>query len=174
MESIKSFLLLVVVILFAGITGYWAFTTLEPGNVSAERQKREELEQKNLELEKKVTELASELATLKPAENTDEIPNTNTEELAPVSYKYQELISKLDGLVKDKVSMKEKAKGARVGIIQEFFNLYNKTSQKIDNDYGKSTKADVTNFQKTEGSPSYCEAGISTFEKMIEWLKEQG
>ena len=69
--------------------------------------------------------------------------------------------------------MKLKSKGTRVGTVQEFLNIYNNTSKKVDNDYGAGTKTDVVNFQKKEGLTADGEAGPTTFVKMIDWLKKQ-
>ena len=70
--------------------------------------------------------------------------------------------------------MKLKSTGTRVGTVQNFLNLYNKTSNKIDNDYGASTVASVALFQKAQGLTSDGQAGASTFNKMISWLEKQG
>ncbi|PIR68691.1 hypothetical protein COU48_02755 [Candidatus Nomurabacteria bacterium CG10_big_fil_rev_8_21_14_0_10_03_31_7] len=70
--------------------------------------------------------------------------------------------------------MKLKSIGTRVGTVQNFLNVYNKTSNKIDNSYGASTQKAVASFQKTQGMTADGEAGPSTFSKMIDWLKKQG
>ena len=57
--------------------------------------------------------------------------------------------------------------------MQNFLNIYNNTSNKIDNDYGANLKKTVTDFQKSEGVTADGEAGASTFNKMIDWLKKQ-
>ncbi|MBI2630677.1 peptidoglycan-binding protein [Candidatus Nomurabacteria bacterium] len=70
--------------------------------------------------------------------------------------------------------MKVGSKGTRVGTIQKFLNLYNKTSKPVDNDYGPGLKADVTAYQKAAGTTADGETGPATYKKMIEWLKKQG
>ena len=70
--------------------------------------------------------------------------------------------------------MKVGSKGTRVGTVQNFLNLYNKTSKRVDNDYGKTTKTDVIAFQKAVGLTQDGETGPTTYKKMIEWLKKQG
>ncbi|MEJ0002231.1 MAG: peptidoglycan-binding domain-containing protein [bacterium] len=47
--------------------------------------------------------------------------------------------------------MKAKEADASVGNVQKFLNLYFKTSNKIDNDYGASTQKAVASFQKDQG-----------------------
>ncbi|MBU0999326.1 peptidoglycan-binding protein [Patescibacteria group bacterium] len=70
--------------------------------------------------------------------------------------------------------MKLKSRGTRVGTVQNFLNIYNNTSDKVDNDYGTSTQKAVTAFQKDQGLNADGEAGSGTFNKMISWLKKQG
>ena len=70
--------------------------------------------------------------------------------------------------------MKVGSKGTRVGTIQTFLNLYNGTSKKTDNDYGKTTKTDVANFQKKEGLSQTGETNPTVYQKMVDWLKKQG
>ncbi|PIZ53219.1 hypothetical protein COY25_03820 [Candidatus Uhrbacteria bacterium CG_4_10_14_0_2_um_filter_41_7] len=69
--------------------------------------------------------------------------------------------------------MKAKSSGTIVGVVQEFLNIYNKTSNRIDNDYGPGTQKAVTAFQKAQGITADGEAGPGTFRKMIDWLKKQ-
>lgn len=174
MEKVKSFLvgLLSLAVLLGG--GYWAIATIEPGSLHVDKQKMKALEEENVALKEEVEELKNELRLL---QNTAEpvvatptppapTPGTNTGKNAA-------LIAELEQLIKDNITMKEKSRGTRVGTIQNFLNLYNKTSKKVDNDYGKITKADVTAFQKATGLSADGEAGPATFQKMIDWLKKQ-
>lgn len=177
MGNFKFILGSVVVLVVVAFVGYWAFFTIESGDTHADKQKQKQLEDRNKELEEIVVKLESEIATLK---SEQEIPAEITPVEKPpappptaTSSKYQNLINELQKLVDDNVYMKEKSQGTRVGTVQNFLNIYNKTSKKIDNDYGKGTKLDVANFQKAEGLTPDGEAGPSTFKKMIEWLKKQ-
>ena len=70
--------------------------------------------------------------------------------------------------------MKVGSKGTRVGTVQNFLNLYFKTSKKIDNDFGATMKADVIKFQKAVGLTADGQTGPTTYLKMIDWLKKQG
>lgn len=172
----KSIFFIVIMLIIVSLLGYWAFFTIEPGDLHANRQKQKELEQKNQELLEEIEELKDEVASLKakevvevPEEETDPKPTTTV----VASAKYQTLINDLQKLIDDKIFMKEKSRGSRVGTVQTFLNLYNKTSKKVDNDYGAGTKADVIKFQKAVGLTADGEAGPSTFLKMIEWLRTQ-
>jgi mannosyl-glycoprotein endo-beta-N-acetylglucosaminidase len=142
-------------------------------------------------LVKQVAELKNEVATLeaestqqnqvasttpspgvgleeKPLSTTTPAPSTSG-----TSTKHQSLINELQKLADDKVYMKQGSQGTRVGTVQNFLNIYNKTSKKIDNDYGAGTKKDVAAFQKAQGLTADGEAGPTTFSKMVAWLKKQ-
>ena len=181
MENIKFGLISIVVLAGVGLVGYWAFTTLEPGDLHALRQEKQALEEKNRELEKEVADLKSDLGAIqaekdvlvenvapKPEEKPAIPPPTTT------TYKNQTLINELQKLVTDNVFMKVGSRGTRVGTVQKFLNLYNKTSTKVDNDYGTGMKTTVTNYQKSVGITADGETGPATYKKMIEWLKKQG
>lgn len=175
MENLKSALLLIALLIIIVLVGYWAFFTLDSGSLHAEKQKQEELKNENEKLKEEIENLKSEIRTLtrteeieKPEEENTEAPSTNT------TYKNQTLITELEKLITDKVVMKEKSSGTRVGTVQKFLNIYNNTSKKIDNDFGPGMKTDILNFQKKEGLTADGEAGPSTFQKMVDWLKKQG
>lgn len=179
MEKLKFITLSVVVIGIVGIVGYWAVATIEPGNAHFYKEKQEELEARNLALEQEVNDLKNELLNLKDEQATSETnaPAPSPEKPAPTpttsSSKYQTLINELGKLVTDNVFMKVGSRGTRVGTVQNFLNIYNKTNKKIDNDYGPGMKTDVMNFQKAVGLTADGEAGPATYQKMIDWLKKQ-
>ncbi len=177
MEKVKFIILSIIVLSIVALLSYWAVLTIEPGDAHVERQKQKALEERNAELEKEVAELKSDLGLLL-SEQEKQTPSTPTNELegppietTATSSKYQSLINELQKLITDKVVMKEKSRGTRVGTIQNFLNIYNNTSKRVDNDYGKTTKADVAAFQKAVGLTADGEAGTTTFQKMIDWLK---
>ena len=175
MGNLKFILFAIIVLVIVGLVGYWAILTIEPGDVHATRQKQKELEQKNQELEQEVTELKDKLAALQPPEpETIPTPDPTTIPTETAVYKYQNLINDLQQLVTDKVVMKEKSRGTRVGTLQTFLNIYNNTTKKVDNDFGKTTKTDVINFQKAVGLTADGQTGPTTYQKMIDWLKKQG
>lgn len=182
METFKFGLISIIVLGGLGLLGYWAFTTLEPGDIHSLRQEIKDLREKNSELEKEVARLESELGVVaaekdklaeavapEPEEKEKPAPAPTT---AP--YKNQTLINELQKLITDNVYMEVGSKGTRVGSVQKFLNLYNKTSSKIDNDYGPAMKTAVTAYQKAAGITADGETGPTTYKKMIEWLKKQG
>jgi len=177
MEKFKSILFLIIILVVIVLVGYWAILTIEPGSVHVEKQKQEELAIKNKELEKKVKELKDEIAVLTPQKKkiTQEknIKNTTTNISKNIPLKHQSLINALQKLIDNNISMKLRSRGTRVGSLQTFLNIYNNTSKKIDNDYGKGTRVAVINFQKKEGLRADGEAGSNTFRKMIDWLKKK-
>lgn len=166
--SIGSVLILVLI-------GYWAVASIETGGIHVDKQKQKELEEQNRELAKEVERLKNELRLLEPTpeEEVVETPQTPSEPDNTTPSTHQTLINELQKLIDEKVAMKEKSRGTRVGTVQTFLNIYNGTSKRVDNDYGKTTKADVAAFQKAVGLTADGEAGAATFQKMIDWLKEQ-
>ncbi len=180
MESFKSGLFLIIALALTGLLGYWAVTTLESGSEHVSSQKLKDLQKENKDLaiqvgslEDKLANSESKLAGLAPQEPAVE-SQSQVEASAPTTaYKYQSLIDELQELVTDGVSMKQKSVGSRVGTVQKFLNVYNNTSNKIDNDYGPNMVKVVTAFQKAVGLKADGQAGVPTFNKMIDWLKKQ-
>lgn len=176
MEKFKFFIFSVVSLAVVGMLVYWAVISLESGSAHATKEKIQSLQDINEELENEVEDLKNELAMYQEKEKsvTEEAPKQEELEEEPTTYKYQSLINELQGLINDKVIMRVGSKGTRVGTIQNVLNLYFGTNKKVDNDYGKTTKVDVLNFQKKEGLPQTGETGSQTYQKMISWLKKQG
>ncbi len=187
MEKFKFALFSVLSLAIFVLLGYWAVTTMQSGSEHVNVEKIKALKAENEDLKKEVESLQGELDALQPpvadgatdvpAEQTPIVPTpkpTSTTPKPTTTYKNQTLINELQKLVDDGVQMKLKSIGTRVGIVQKFLNIYNNTSNKIDNDYGASTKTAVAAFQKAVGLTADGEAGPSTFKKMIDWLKKQG
>ncbi|HAS80917.1 MAG: Spore cortex-lytic enzyme [Candidatus Nomurabacteria bacterium GW2011_GWE1_32_28] len=177
-DKLKFILFFIVVLVLVGLIGYWSVITIQSGSEFKTNQKIEQLEQEKEDLEKQVEDLSDELITLqsqivveKPVEEQKEPTPEPTES---TTYKNQKLINELQKLITDNVYMKLKSSGTRVGTVQNFLNVYNKTSNKIDNSYGVSTQKAVASFQKDQGLTADGQAGSSTFTKMITWLKKQG
>lgn len=185
-EKLKFALYSIVVLVLLGLIGYWAVTTIQSGSEFVARQEVQQLQKENEDLTKQVADLTDQLNTLQSQLSSNP---TSTQTPAPVvstptptkptttkttTYKNQSLINALQQLVTDNVFMKLGSSGTRVGTVQNFLNLYSKTSNKIDNDYGASTVKAVAVFQKAQGLTADGQAGSSTFSKMISWLKKQG
>jgi peptidoglycan hydrolase-like protein with peptidoglycan-binding domain len=189
MDNLKFILVSLIVLVVVGIIGYWAFITIEPGDLHAEKVKEQQLEDENTALTTQITTLNTQIASLQaeqaqltqPATTApattgtglEEKPLPSTSTASGSSSKYQSLINSLQQLVTANVSMKVGSTGTRVGTIETFLNIYDKTSQKIDNDYGANTKANIANFQKAQGLTADGAAGATTFQKMIDWLNKQ-
>ena len=184
MDKLKFALLSIVVLFLLGLVGYWAIATIQSGTENATGQKMEQLQKENGNLAKEVKNLTSELSTLQaeleklaPDAKGQSQPQINTPKSGiaqPTEYKYQELINELQKLIDGNFFIKLKSKGTSVGTIQKFLNIYNDTSDKVDNDYGAGTEKAVMVFQRDQGLSADGKAGLSTFSKMIEWLKKQG
>lgn len=188
MERFKFAAGSIIVLALVTAVGYWAVTTMQSGSEHKNIEKIKALSDENDNLKGEVAKLSGQLGTVKAeAESQKQVPAPAAEpaqEPIPVkvpatkpsatTYKNQTLINELQKLVSGNVYMKQGSSGTRVGTVEKFLNLYNKTSNKIDNDYGASIKAAVAAFQKTEGLPADGGAGPDTFRKMIDWLKKQG
>lgn len=180
MENFKFTVFSIIVLVLIGLLGYWAVSSLQSGTEHVASEKIKQLEEENKELKENLDNLNEEIDILKP-EVEETIPEEIVQPNSPVSVtvepttgKYQSLISELQGLIDDKVYMKLNSKGTRVGTVQNFLNVYNKTSTRVDNAYGAGTKSKVSAFQKAQGLTADGEAGAATFQKMIDWLKKQG
>ena len=186
MENFKFGLFSIVGIGLAGLLLFWAITSIQTGSENKSSETIAALKSENEDLKKEVVLLKSDVSTLEAqieaGKTTNPTPAPTEEKPAPpkptptttTPYKNQALISEFDKLVKANAYLKEKSQGAGVGSVQKFLNVYNKTSNKVDNDYGASTKTAVAVFQKKEGLTADGEAGVGTFKKMIDWLKKQG
>jgi len=185
MENFKFVLFSIFILALLGFAGYWAFTTIESGSTHVGIQKQKELEQKNEELSKEVVKLKKELSFLELEKEGQlqkeqevsivknsivETPKVTTP-IKTTVYKYQSLINDLQKLVDGNIFLKLKSQGVAVGTLQKFLNIYNKTSNKIDNDYGTNMVTAIKNFQKAQGLTADGETGPNTYKKMISWLK---
>lgn len=185
MENFKFTLFSIFILVIFGLAGYWAFTTIESGSTHVDIQKQKELEKKNEELSKEMVKLKKELSLLE-LEKEDQLPKEQevpiikdslvetpkvTTSVKSTIYKYQSLINELQKLVNGNIFLKLKSQGPAVGTIQKFLNIYNNTSNKVDNDYGASTVTAVKNFQKAQSLTADGETGPNTYKKMISLLK---
>lgn len=177
MENFKYILSSIFILALLGFGGYWAFSTIESGTSHVDNQKQKELIEKNQELEKELASIKKELALLQSQNKQEEIIPETTEKTVPTTptnttvSKNQDLITALQKMVDMNIYLKNKSQGVYVGTVQKFLNIYNNTSNRVDNDYGASTVTAVKNFQKAQGLTVDGEAGPSTFKKMISWLK---
>ncbi len=190
MENLKFGLFSVVTLAAVGFVLFWAITSIQTGSENKASGTITALKSENQSLKEEISELKSTIGTLESELKSGKVetptPVTTSTDTTPkpapvpkptttaTKYKNQALIDELEKLVKANVFLKEKSQGAAVGTVQKFLNLYNKTSNKIDNDYGATTKSAVSAFQKEQGLTADGEAGPGTFRKMIEWLKKQG
>jgi len=185
MEKFKLILFTIVALGLMGLLGYWAVTTLQSGTEFEADEKIAELKKENKHLKGQVEDLTDQLANFEvkneePALVVKEEPapkpatTTTTTTTKTTTYKNQTLINELQKLADDRVVLQLKDVGTKVGTIQKFLNVYNNTSNKVDNDFGESTKKTVIVFQKAQGLSADGGVGYTTINKMIAWLKKQG
>ena len=185
MEKLKFALFSIIIISLVGLIVYWSINTIETGPEHKISQKIELLESENEKLKEEAEDLKNELSFLQSqideaeksaqevAAQPVEKPSVPAEKPTTTVYKNQTLINELQKLITDGIFLKVGSQGTRVGTVQKFLNIYNKTSNRVDNDYGASTKTAVAAFQKAQGLTADGEAGANTFRKMIDWLKKQ-
>ena len=184
MEKFKLILFTIIALGLMGVLGYWAVTTLQSGTEFEAEEKIAELKKENKDLKGQVEDLTDQLANFEvkneePAPVVKEEPapkpaTTTTTTNKTTTYKNQTLINELQKLADSKIILKLKSIGPKVGTVQKFLNVYNGTSNRIDNDYGESTKKLIIAFQKDQGVTASGDTGPTTFTKMITWLKKQG
>jgi len=166
METFKAYLLMVGFVGVLGFGGYWAATSLGEPTRIAETNHIKVIAQTQVSTIQDRTPVETQTPeTTTPVETTT--PKTTVE----ASGSHTKLIADLEKLITDNVLMKEGSRGTRVGSVQEFLNLYNNTSNGVDNDYGTGTKAKVLAFQKAVSLNADGQSGPDTYKKMIEWLK---
>lgn len=169
METFKAYLLIVGFIGALGFGGYWAATSLQDPVRVVNTDEIKVVAQTPIQT---ISQNQNETSVSTPTV----VENLNTQEDSveiPASTSnstHADLISQLQKLIDDVVLMKEGSRGTRVGTVQEFLNIYNKTSSGVDNDYGPGTKTKVAAFQKAVGLTADGQAGPDTYKKMIEWL----
>jgi hypothetical protein len=166
METFKAYLLIVGFVGVLGAGGYWAATSLKDPVRIAETEEIKIVAQ---------TPVSSTDTPSQPVvEEPVVVPETPSTSETPASGEHSALITALQKLITDNVLMKEGSRGTRVGTVQQFLNVYNKTSGGLDNDYGPGTKTKVAAFQKAVGLTADGQAGPATYQKMIDWLKTNG
>jgi murein L,D-transpeptidase YcbB/YkuD len=184
MQNFKFTLVILIILAILVLGGYWAFSTLESGPEHFSRKVDTQLDS---EAEEEIlAEVKKEEIVIEPIVPIEEKKEEKVEikkeavkeitkevEKKEISSKYEELITSLEKLITDNVYMKKGSKGTRVGTVQNFLNIYNKTSSRIDNDYGEATISAIKKFQKEQGLVADGEAGKNTFEKMVSWLEKQ-
>lgn len=169
METFKAYLLIVGFVGVLGFGGYWAATSLnEPVRLA-------ETEDIQVVAQTPVT-IVADTTTSEPVTTPDTSSQggqTTPDTTTPTNGQHSDLIAELQKLITDNVLMKEGSRGTRVGTVQKFLNVYNKTSGGLDNDYGAGTKTKVAAFQKAQGLTADGQAGPATYQKMIDWLNKQ-
>ncbi|MCC7469607.1 MAG: peptidoglycan-binding protein [Bacteroidetes bacterium] len=170
MESFKAYFLIFIFIVITGAFGYWAFIGLKTSTSSF-------VSGVNSEDVGPIVTSTPEQAVLNPAP-VNEANSSEEKEITPpkeneekINDEDENIIEGLEKLIADKVLMKKGSQGTRVGTVQEFLIVYG-INISIDNDYGDSTVNAVKKFQSEQKLSADGQAGAGTFQKMIDWLKE--
>lgn len=179
MENFRFIVSTILILVIVVFVGYWGFSTMESGSSHIDNQKLKQLTQDNNDLKKEVSSLLSQVNSLESKINiqTEKENEVIVETVKPkedTTLKYQSLITELEKLISGNIFMKKGSLGTRVGTVQNFLNIYNNTSSRVDNDYGPGMETKIKDFQKSQGLIADGEAGPNTFLKMTDWLKKQG
>ena len=176
MKNFKYGLFSIVILTLLTFVGYWAVSSIESGSSHLDNQELKELTEENKDLKEEILSLKNEITILQSqveeqikVDQESEVIETQ-KQAEVITLKYQSLINGLQKIVNENIVMKKGSKGTRVGTVQKFLNIYNNTSNRIDNDYGPSMETAIKNFQKSQGLTADGEAGPGTFRKMIDWL----
>jgi peptidoglycan hydrolase-like protein with peptidoglycan-binding domain len=81
------------------------------------------------------------------------------------------LIANLQKALSANMVLKVGSRGDSVKAVQEFLNLYFKTTTRADGDFGKGTETNYKKFQAAEKLPQTGQVGTQGFTRMIEWLQ---
>ncbi len=174
----------VIIIIGLGAIGYFAYTQLSNDFVYENTDTTNPVLVYNDEnavgdnvVDDTVVDTTTTPSSVVPVTTTTPTPTTTTTPptTATIPEKYAALGAKIEKLITEYGgTMKVGSKGTRVGTVQEFLNIYNKTSDPVDNVYGEGTSAKIKAFQTAEKLASADgQAGPGTFKAMIEWLKKQ-
>jgi hypothetical protein len=170
LETIKANLLITIFFAALFVGGYWAVVSIQK---SPEEFDRQEVDVSPIIVSEPI---GSGGQTSSQASGVVETP-VETPPQTPAegqsSSSFSSLIGGLQKLVDDNVLMKSGSRGSRVGVVQEFLNIYTGVDARVDNDYGPGTETRVRNFQRENGLTADGQAGPNTYRKMIEWLNKQ-
>ena len=120
------------------------------------------------------------IGDLRPVESgpDDQVPVADSAPVTPTpttttggTSKNADLIAAIQKIIDKKVTLKVGSKGADVGTVQTFMNLYFAKTAKVDNDFGKILEGNVKTFQTQNKLPVTGQVAAQTLGKMIEWLK---
>ncbi len=153
-----------------GAVGHWAFSSLDFGK--AREVVVEDIENIG-DTSEDISDITDSLAdlTAEIEQNNQPTPENPTSPEATIN-PHQALIAELQELVTDEIFMKVGSRGTRVGTVQNFLNVFNKTTGGIDNEFGPGTKNKIIAFQKAVKITADGEPGPATYQKMIDWLNE--
>lgn len=165
METFKANFLIFIFIVSISYLGFWAFNNIKATNLA-------------LEADDTISDVGPVVITNPEPSVAVNNPSANVSKPAPEQTKEenksnsnQALINDLEKLVADNVLMKKGSQGTRVGVVQEFLNIYG-IKMSVDNDYGDTTVNAVKKFQADQKIYVDGQAGVGTYKKMIAWLEK--
>ena len=180
MENFKFVVFSVIALIILTSLGYLGFSTIKSDGSSLDSIKLRDLTKENESLKNEISDLNKKVVNLQSQIEEQEQAKQQQEELAKkastpteTTFKHQILIDDLTKIMNSGLQIKKGSRGTNVGTLQNFLNICNKTSNKIDNDFGSSMETAVKKFQKDQGLAVDGQVGPGTLRQMISWLKKQ-
>lgn len=164
-----NFVVLIVVVLSAGL-GYWAVTGLDYRKAVVVNDNTVSVSLDDV-VETQEPDTSGEVDLSDNVTDTDNAPNPAPAPDTANNSQYADLLEGFDDLISNNIIMQRGSRGTRVGVVQDFLNIYFGTDLLVDNDYGPGTEGRVEDFQEAEGLTADGQAGPSTYRKMVEWLE---
>lgn len=163
MKSFGFTLLSLLIIVALIIGGYFAVTSLKsPASyVDAKTEKIGDLRQVVTDTGPRAIPEGTETPAPEPVVTTPPPADTSSD-----------LQTNIQKLADAQTVLKIGAKGASVGYIQEFMNLYFKKTAKVDGDFGKTTETNVKTFQGQNKITQTGQVGPQTLKAMVAWLEK--
>lgn len=168
-------------------SSYWAFQKMNPhfhytaddvvsgyDNVPSNGDKKDDIDnnsdQQQVKEERIEDKSQADTSNEETGGESDESKKEQTTKTLDENHRL--LLTKLQGLIDDKIYMKKGSHGTRVGTVQKFLNLYFEKQIAVDNEYGPNTMYRVRQFQQKENLSPDGFAGPETYKKMIQLIKE--
>ncbi|PCI20336.1 hypothetical protein COB64_02320 [Candidatus Wolfebacteria bacterium] len=162
MESLKSFLFTLLIVVILGGAGYWAFTSIDSGKELALNNTSETLVDEEEDVGE-IFEIEDE-AILFIEDEVEELPVEDEPDPSLLALK-----ADLEDLRDRKILLEPGDSGLLVLRIQKFLNFYDPDlNLGEDQDFGPSTRSAVEKYQEDVGLNPDGGIGPKTIEKMLE------
>ena len=180
MNELKYQITQILFLVLLGFGAYWAFTHLDDG-ITYTRDEIVTVMENNQAPDEIINVIENENIVsneleITSGESNQNIPvdtnSMNQGQIESSTNINQELVSSLERLQESNIILSSGSSGSRVGIVQEFLDVYfSDRDITVDNDYGPTTTRLVREFQTTELTGGDGRVGPNTLRAMIQWLE---